>query len=55
MNEREESLQEVARAIRLRDERDAKQLAPAPDAVHIETQDLTLEQVAQAVLDRVRA
>ena len=55
VNEREESLQEVARAIRLRDERDAKQLAPAPDAVHIETQDLTLEGVAQAVLREVRA
>ena len=55
VGEREASLQEVIGALRLRDERDAKQLAPAPDAVHIETQDLTLEQVTRTVLEEVRA
>ena len=52
--ERDSSLPEVTRALKLRDERDKAQLAPAPDAVHIETQDLTLEQVVTAVLQKVR-
>ena len=55
VNEREGSLREVTRALKLRDERDAAQLAPAPDAVHIETQDLTLEQVTATVLKAVLA
>ena len=38
LDERGASLQEVIQALKLRDERDAAQLAPAPDAVHIETQ-----------------
>ena len=55
VSERDMSLQEVTAALKLRDARDAKQLAPAPDAVHIETQDLTLEDVVAAVVNRVRA
>ncbi len=55
VGERDMSLQEVARALKLRDERDAKQLAPAPGAIHIETQDLTLEGVVETVLSKVRA
>lgn len=53
LGERGASLPEVTRALKLRDERDKAQLAPAPDAVHIETRDLTLEQVVTAVLQKV--
>ena len=55
VSERDLSLQEVTAALKLRDARDAAQLAPAPDAVHIETQDLTLEEVVAAVVKEVRA
>ncbi len=54
VGERDMSLQEVTKALKLRDERDAGQLTPAPDAVHIETQNLTLEDVVAAILEEVR-
>ena len=54
LDERGASLQEVIQALKLRDERDAAQLAPAPDAVHIETERLTLEQVVETLLSHIQ-
>ncbi|HEX7039677.1 MAG TPA: (d)CMP kinase [Trueperaceae bacterium] len=53
VGERASDLGAVAEAIRLRDERDAKQSAPAPDAIHLDTGPLTLEAVADFVYFKV--
>lgn len=53
VGERGTSLQEVTEALRRRDALDEKQLAPAADAVHIDTADLTVEEVSRRVLDEV--
>lgn len=55
VQERSADLTEVAEAIRRRDAGDAKQLAPASDAVHIDTGGMTLEMVVDAVLAHVDA
>jgi CMP/dCMP kinase len=54
VGERGADLRAVAAAIRLRDELDARQLAPAPDAVHLDTGSMTLDEVVAWVLSRVR-
>jgi CMP/dCMP kinase len=55
VGERAADLERVAAAIRRRDDQDAHQLEPAPDAVRIETDALTLDQVVETVLARLRA
>lgn len=54
VGERRGDLSEVAASIRRRDQLDAKQLAPAPDAMHIDTDELALDEVVSAVLQGVR-
>jgi len=41
--------EKLAADMRRRDERDAPQLQPAPDAVHIDTTDLSVEQVVERI------
>ncbi|MFN2322827.1 MAG: (d)CMP kinase [Trueperaceae bacterium] len=53
VGERAADLAEVAEAIRRRDALDARQLAPAPDAQHLDTSTLELEQVVAWVLGRL--
>ena len=53
VGERAGDLADVASAIRRRDARDAKQLAPAADAVHIDTDALSPDQVVDEVLAAV--
>ncbi len=53
VGERASDLGAVAEAIRVRDERDAQQSAPAPDAIHVDTGPLTLEAVADFVYFKV--
>ena len=53
VGERAGDLADVATAIRRRDARDAKQLRPADDALHIDTDALTPEQVVDEVLAAV--
>ena len=48
--ERPESAAEIEKMLRLRDERDAKQSAPAEDAQIIDTSELTLDQVVGAIM-----
>jgi cytidylate kinase len=55
VGERSADLAAVAEAIRLRDERDAKQSVPAPDAIHLDTSPLTLEAVVDFVYSKVVA
>lgn len=50
VGERAADLASVAEAIRRRDRLDAAQSVPAADAIHIETGDLTLEQVVDRVM-----
>ena len=45
----------MADAIKLRDERDVRQSAPAPDAIHLDTGPLTLEAVVDFVYFKVAA
>jgi cytidylate kinase len=45
----------LANDLRLRDEGDAAQLQPAPDAVQIDTTDLTVEEVVTRIEELVRA
>lgn len=54
VGERSADLAAVAAAIERRDAGDARQLAPAPDAVHIDTDGLDLDQVVQRVMDIIR-
>ncbi|MBW6456449.1 MAG: (d)CMP kinase [Trueperaceae bacterium] len=53
VGERAADLASVADAIRRRDRLDARQLAPAPDAQHLDTGPLTLDEVVDWVLGRV--
>jgi cytidylate kinase len=55
VGERAADLDGVAEAIRRRDHLDARQLEPAPDARHLDTGGLTLEQVVAAVLAELGA
>ena len=55
VGERSADLSSVTAAIRRRDEGDARQLAPAADAVHVDTDGRDLEQVVAHVLARIRA
>jgi CMP/dCMP kinase len=55
VGERAADLGRVADAIRRRDELDARQLAPAPDATVVDTGPLTLDGVVRLVLDRLGA
>jgi CMP/dCMP kinase len=55
VGERAADLASVAAAIRDRDARDARQLAPAPDAQHLDTSALDLDQVVAWVLARLPA
>jgi CMP/dCMP kinase len=55
VGERAAELASVAAAIRRRDELDARQLAPAPDAHHIDTGPMTLDEVVAYVLARLPA
>lgn len=54
VGERAADLPSVTEAIRRRDGLDARQLAPAPDAQHLDTGPLTLDEVVDWVLARVR-
>lgn len=53
VGERSADLSAVAEAIRRRDWLDARQLKPAPGAIHIDTEGLTLDQVVQVLLQHV--
>lgn len=53
--ERSGELRQIAERLRKRDEQDALQSAPAPDAIFIDTGTLTLGQVVDEVLSRVQA
>lgn len=53
--EREGDHKAVAEQLRRRDELDAKQLPPAEDALHMDTSDMSIEQVVAAALGHVRA
>ena len=53
VGERAADLAEVAEAIRRRDALDARQLAPAPDAQHLDTSALDLDQVVAWALARL--
>ena len=55
VGERAADLAAVAEAIARRDRGDARQLAPAADALHIDTDELDLDQVVARVLDAIRA
>ncbi len=55
VGERASDLQSVAEAIRLRDERDERQSAPAPDAIHLDTGPLSLEAVVDFIYFKVAA
>lgn len=50
VGERGAGLAEITQALKRRDELDAKQLVPAPDAQHIDTTRLAIEQVMARVL-----
>ena len=50
VGERSAELEEVAEAIRLRDEQDRTQSRPAEDALHIDTGAMTLEEVVERVV-----
>lgn len=54
LGERSAELEEITQAIIERDKRDAKQLEPAVDAIHIDTSDLSLEEVINTVLGYIR-
>lgn len=54
VGERSSSLADVTASLRRRDELDAKQLTPAPDAVHLDTSNLTVDEVVARVLEHVR-
>ncbi len=52
--ERSGELRQIAERLRRRDELDARQSAPAGDAIFIDTGALSLDQVVESVLERVR-
>jgi len=51
--ERDADLEAIEAAIRLRDEKDKKQLAPAENAIHINTDELSLAEVVATVLEQI--
>ena len=53
VGERDSDLMSITESIRRRDRLDARQLEPAPDAIHIDTEGLTLDQVVAALLRHV--
>lgn len=55
VKERDEDIDEVEAALRMRDEKDAAQSAPARDAMLIDTSDLSLDDVVANILKAVRA
>ena len=55
VQERPQDLESVEAALRLRDERDARQSAPAQDAVHIDTGSGTLQEIIAQVLSHLPA
>src|SRR5680860_266588 len=55
VGERATDINSVAKGLRLRDERDARQSVPAPDAVHLDTGPLSLQDVVDFVYERVSA
>ena len=55
VGERASDFQRVADAIKLRDERDVRQSAPAPDAIHLDTGPLSLAAVVDFVYFKVAA
>ncbi len=54
LGERSAELEEITQAIIERDKRDAKQLEPAKDAIHIDTSELTLDEVIAKVLGYIK-
>ena len=55
VGERLGGLAEVTDALKKRDLLDTKQLEPAPDAIHLDTSGLTIDEVVARVLEGVRA
>jgi len=55
LSDRNEDFNAAVHAINERDRRDAKQSKPARDAIHIDTDDMTLEQVIATMLEHIRA
>ncbi len=55
VKERQQDVASVEAALRLRDERDARQSAPAPDALHIDTGSGTLAEIIAQVMARLPA
>jgi cytidylate kinase len=55
VGEREADYATVLAELIRRDSADAKQIPPAPDAVVIDTSEMGLEEVVQAILERVRS
>ena len=55
VKERQQDVESVEAALRLRDERDARQSAPAPDALHIDTGSGTLAEIIAQVMARLPA
>lgn len=55
LGERSGDLESISESLRQRDALDAKQSVPAPDAVHIDTGSLTLDEVVAEVAKRVGA
>lgn len=54
VGERSRSLAEIAAALERRDQLDARQLEPAPDAIFVETGELDLPGVVARVLERLK-
>ena len=54
LGERSAELEEITQAIIERDRRDAKNLEPAVDAIHIDTSELTLDEVISTVLGYIK-
>ncbi len=54
VGERAAGLRQITEALKRRDQLDAKQLAPASDALKIDTTELTAEQVVAKVLKQIR-
>ena len=52
--ERDADVEAIEVAIKLRDEKDKKQLAPAEDAIHINTDGLSLAEVVATVLAQIK-
>jgi len=55
VKERAQDVDSVEAALKLRDERDARQSAPAPDAIHIDTGSGTLPEIIAQVLAHLPA